>query len=82
LDTLELVGGRIDEAFVVHGIGHSTIEIVVDALRKPSTDSGLANRVFGDGTVGFSYSCQVEGAWCEASWDDCCRGGSEAQSKE
>ena len=82
LDTLELVGGGIDEAFVVHEIGHSTIQIVVDALRGTSTDLTLANRVFGDGTVGFSYSCQVEWAWCVASWDDCCCGGSEAESKE
>jgi hypothetical protein len=57
LDTLELVGGGIDEAFVVYGIRHSTIEIVVDALREASTDSTLTNRVFGDGAVGFSYSC-------------------------
>jgi len=57
LDTLELVGGGIDEAFVVHEIGHSTIEIVVDTLRKTSTDSTLADCVFGDGAVGFSYCC-------------------------
>ena len=56
MDTLELVGGGINEASAEHGIGHSTIEIVVDGLGKPSTDSILANRVFGDGTVGFSYS--------------------------
>jgi hypothetical protein len=57
LNTLELVGGGIDQAFVVHEIGHSTIQIVVDTLRKTSSDSTLANSVFGDGTVGFSYSC-------------------------